>query len=53
MGAIMVNGINHQLKAIKHIQNKFFNGLNVIMSSDFYQAPPLNIIGFFIPLMIV
>jgi len=31
--------INHQLKAIKHIQNEFFNGLDVIMLSDFYQTP--------------
>ncbi len=31
--------INHRLKAIKHIQNEFFNGLDVIMLGDFYQTP--------------
>jgi len=24
---------------MKHIQNKFFDGVDVIMTSDFYQAP--------------
>jgi len=24
---------------MKHIQNKFFDGVDVIMRSDFYQAP--------------
>ncbi len=53
MGARMFNIINHRLRAIKHIQNKFFNGLNVIMLGDFYRAPLLKIIRFFISLMIV
>jgi hypothetical protein len=39
MGARMFNVINHRLRAIKHIQNKFFCGLDVIMSCEFYQAP--------------
>jgi len=37
----MFNVINHRLRAIKHIQNEFLDGLDVIMSSDFYQAPPI------------
>jgi hypothetical protein len=32
----MFNVIDHQLRAIKHIQNKFFGNLDVIMLSDFY-----------------
>jgi hypothetical protein len=24
---------------MKHIQNKFFDGVDVIMTSDFYQTP--------------
>ncbi len=31
--------IDNNLKSIKHIQNKFFGGVDVIMTSDFYQAP--------------
>jgi hypothetical protein len=27
------------LKSIKHIQNNFFGGVDVIMTSDLYQAP--------------
>jgi hypothetical protein len=37
--AIMFNVINSRLKFIKHIQNKFFSGVDVMMTSDFYQAP--------------
>jgi hypothetical protein len=31
--------IDNNLKSIKHIQNKFFGGVDVIMTSDFYRAP--------------
>ncbi len=39
IGPRMFNVINNRLKSIKHIQNNFFNGVDVIMISDFYQAP--------------
>ncbi len=53
LGARMFNVINYQLRVIKHIQNEFFSGLNVIISDDFDQTPLLKFVGFFIPLMIV
>jgi hypothetical protein len=31
--------INNRLRSIKHIQNNFFGGVDVIMTSDFYQTP--------------
>jgi hypothetical protein len=37
----MSNVRDHRLGAIKHIQNEFFCGLDVIMSFEFYQAPPI------------
>jgi len=36
--AIMINVINNRLRFIKHIQNKFCGGLELIMINDFYQA---------------
>jgi hypothetical protein len=39
VGARMCNVIDNKQRSIKHIQNKFFNGVDVIMTSDFYQAP--------------
>jgi hypothetical protein len=33
--------IDHRLRPIKHIQNEFFNGLDVIMPGDLYQTPPV------------
>jgi hypothetical protein len=39
VGVRMLNVINNKLRFIKHIQNKFFNGVDVIMIGDFYQAP--------------
>ncbi len=38
-GARMFNVIDNRLRFIKHIQNKFFGGVDVIMTTDFYQAP--------------
>ncbi len=35
----MFNVIDNKLRFIKHIQNKFFGGLDINMISDFYQAP--------------
>jgi hypothetical protein len=34
----MFNVINNRLWPIKHIQNKFFDGVDVIMTINFYQA---------------
>jgi hypothetical protein len=31
--------IDNKLRSIKHIQNKFFGGVDVIMTSDFYSTP--------------
>jgi hypothetical protein len=39
VGVKMFNVINNRLRSTKHIQNKFFNGVDVIMTSDFYQTP--------------
>jgi len=39
IGAKMFNVINNRLRSIKHIQNKFFGGVNGIMTYDFYQTP--------------
>jgi len=41
VGARMFNVIDNRLKSIKHIQNKIFGGVDVIMTSDCYQAPPV------------
>jgi hypothetical protein len=35
----MFNIIEIRLRFIKHIQNKFFGGVDVIMIGDFYQTP--------------
>jgi hypothetical protein len=37
--ASMLNVIDNRLRFVKHIQNKFFGGVDVIMTSDFYQTP--------------
>ncbi len=39
VGVKMLNVINNRLGFIKRIQKKFFNCVDVIMTSDFYQAP--------------
>jgi archaellum biogenesis ATPase FlaH len=39
VGVRMFNVINNRLRSIKHIQNNFFGGVDVIMISDFFQAP--------------
>ncbi len=41
IGAKMFNVINNRLRSIKHIQNIFLGGVDVIMTCDFYQAPPM------------
>jgi len=35
----MFNVIDNRLRSIKHIQNNFFGGVDVIMTNDYYQAP--------------
>jgi hypothetical protein len=39
VGAKMFNVIDNRLRSIKHIQNYFFGGVDVIMINDFYQTP--------------
>jgi len=40
ISARILNVINNRLsKSIKHIQNKFFSGVDLIMTCDFYQTP--------------
>jgi hypothetical protein len=35
----MFNVIDNRLRSIKHIQNNFFGGVDVIMTCDCHQAP--------------
>ena len=39
VGARMLNAIDQRLYSIKHVRNKNFGGLDVIVIGDFYQAP--------------
>jgi hypothetical protein len=41
VGARIFSVINNRLSSIKHIQNIFLGGVDVIMISDFYQATPV------------
>jgi hypothetical protein len=41
VGAKMFNIIDNKLRSIKHIQNKLFGGVDVIMICYFYQTPLL------------
>jgi len=36
VGARMFNVINNKLRSIKHIENNFFGGVDVIMIGDYY-----------------
>jgi len=40
VGVKMFNVIDNRLRSIKHIQKNFFGGVDVIITSDFYQTPP-------------
>jgi hypothetical protein len=35
------NVIDNRLRSIKHIQNNFFGDVDVIITSDSYQTPPM------------
>ncbi len=37
----MLTFINHKLHVIKQVHNQCMGGLDVIMTCDFYQVPPL------------
>jgi hypothetical protein len=39
VGVKMFNVIENKLMSIKHIQNKFFGDVNVIIKKKFYQTP--------------
>jgi hypothetical protein len=39
VGNRMLSFIDRKLHIIKQVHNEFMGGLNVIMTSDFYQAP--------------
>jgi hypothetical protein len=39
VGIRIFNVIDNKLGSIKHIQNKFFGGVDVIMTSDLCQTP--------------
>jgi hypothetical protein len=41
MGNRMLTFIDHKLHVIKQVHNQFMGGLDVIMTCDFYQIPPL------------
>jgi hypothetical protein len=39
VGVKMLNVIDNKLRFINHIQNKFFGGVDIIMTSDFIKHP--------------
>ena len=43
VGARMFNVVKQRLRSIKHVQNKFFGGADVIVCGDFYQAPSVRL----------
>jgi hypothetical protein len=43
----MFNVIYNRPRSIKRIENELFGGLDIIMTSDFYQASLVKKIGFF------
>ncbi len=47
INAKIFNVLDNMLRYITHIQNKVFGGVDVIITSDFYQTPLWKIIGSF------
>jgi hypothetical protein len=41
VGGRMLNVIYNRLRFMKHVQNKLFGGVDVIMTCDFDQTPPM------------
>jgi hypothetical protein len=41
VGARMFNVVDQRLRSIKHIQNKYFGNIDLIISGDLHQAPPV------------
>jgi hypothetical protein len=39
VGARIFNVIDNKLRSIKHIQNNFFGGVDVLMTNDLCQSP--------------
>ncbi len=39
VSARMFNVIDNRVRSIKHIQNNFFGGVDVLMIGDFFQVP--------------
>jgi hypothetical protein len=39
VGARIFNVIDNKQRSIKHIQNNFFGGVDVLMTSDLCQSP--------------
>jgi len=37
----MLSFINHKLRVIKQMHNEFRGGLDVFVTCDFYQDPPI------------
>jgi hypothetical protein len=37
VGVIMLNVIDNRIRIVKHIQNKFFDGVDVIITCDYIK----------------
>ncbi len=42
----MLSFIDHRLLIIKQVRNEFMGGIDVFLTGDFYQAPPIQHHGF-------
>ncbi len=50
VGNRMLSFIDRRLRIIKQVHNEFMCGLDVIMTGDFYQAPPIRDSSIFKPI---